>query len=373
MNALRVAVDATPLLGHRTGVGTFVAGALGALAGDDELDLSAYALSSRGRTALPAHLPPGVRAVRRPMAAGPLLQTWARADTPPVEWWTGPVDVVHGTNFCVPPARHAGQIVTVHDLTPLRFAHLATAATRIFPALVRRALRRGAHVHTPSAFVAAEVVELLGAHPDRVHAVHHGVPVPSPAGTAGHGGPVHVDGPYVLALGTVEPRKGLPDLVAAFDAVAAEHPDARLVVAGPDGWGVEAFEAAVGRARAASRIVRLGYVDKTGADGLLRGAAVLAFPSLYEGFGFPPLEAMAVGVPVVAARAGAVPEVLGDAARLVPPGDPQALAEALVLVLGDAGERDRLVARGRAHVATFSWERCAARLTAVYRQAVEVA
>ena len=372
MNALRVAVDATPLLGDRTGVGAFVAGALGALAADADLRLSAYALSLRGRGALAAHLPPAVRALHRPMAAGPLLRAWARADGPPAEWWTGPVDVVHGTNFCVPPARNAREIVTVHDLTPVRYPELARGATRIFPALVRRALGRGAHVHTPSAFVAAEVVELLGADPDRVHPVHHGVPVAVGGGRSAAASPV--DGPYVLALGTVEPRKGLPHLVSAFDAVAAVHGDLRLVVAGPDGWGVEAYDEAVRRATHSDRVIRLGYVDDRRAAGLLRGAAVLAFPSLYEGFGLPPLEAMAAGVPVVATTAGALPEILGEAACLVPPGDPEALAEALALVLGDDGRvRDALVARGRDQAALFSWEQCAAGLTGLYRQAVEVA
>lgn len=364
MNALRVAVDATPLLGARTGVGAFVAGALPELARDPGLDLSAYALSLRARRSLDASLPAGVGALRRPMPAGLLLGAWSRADQPPAEWWTGAVDVVHGTNFAVPPARRAGEVVTVHDLTPLRFPELALPATRPFPALVRRALRRGAQVHTPSSFVAAEVVELLGADPDAVHPVHHGVPVPAPAA-----GPPPVDGPYVLALGTIEPRKGLPTLVAAFDAIAAAHDGLRLVVAGPDGWGVEAFAAALGRAAHAERVVRLGWVDAGRAAALLGGAAVLACPSVYEGFGFSPLEAMAAGVPVVATRAGALPEVLGDAACLVPPGDHEALAEALALVLADAELRARLVVRGREHVGRFSWARCAAGLSAVYRRA----
>ena len=370
MNALRVAVDATPLLGERTGVGTFVAGALGALAADDTLELSAYALSLRGRSALAAALPAGVRALARPMPAGPLLRTWARADAPPAEWWTGPVHVVHGTNFCVPPARRARQIVTVHDLTPLRYPELASGATRVFPALVRRALGRGAHVHTPSAYVAAEVVELLGADPDRVHPVHHGVPA-APAAPAS-GGAAPVDGPYVLALGRVEPRKDLPGLVAAFDEVAASFPGLRLVVAGPDGWGVPAFEAALSRSSCAASVVRLGYVGHQRAAALLRGAAVLAYPSVYEGFGLPPLEAMAAGVAVVASTAGALPEVLGDAALLVPPRDANALAAALSLVLGDDGVRAGLVARGRAQAARYSWEQCAAGLSGLYRQAVEV-
>ncbi|HVM03246.1 MAG TPA: glycosyltransferase family 1 protein [Acidimicrobiales bacterium] len=366
MNALRVAVDATPLLGEPTGVGAFVAGALGALAADPGLDLSGFALSLRARRGLAAALPAGVRPLPRPMAAGALLQAWARFDRPPAEWWTGAVDVVHGTNFCVPPTRRAGQVVTVHDLTPVRYPELARRSASLFPALVRRALRRGAQVHTPSAFVAAEVVELLGADPAQVTPVHHGVPArPAPSG-----GPP-VDGPYVLALGTIEPRKGLPDLVAAFDAVAAARPGLRLVVAGADGWGVEAFDRALARAAHGERVVRLGWVGPDRAAALLAGAAVLAYPSLYEGFGLPPLEAMAAGVPVVATRAGALPEVLGDAACLVPAGDHVALAEALALVLDDAEVRGGLVARGREQAARFSWQDCAAGLAGLYRRAAE--
>lgn len=363
MQRLRLAVDATPLLASPTGVGAFVSGALPALAARDDLDVSAFTLAWRGG-GISHRLPAGVAAVSRPAPASLLIRAWSSLDLPPGEWWTGRADVVHGTNFTVPPCRTAAAVVTVHDLTPLRFRDLAAPATQPFPAVVRRALRRGAWVHTPSAFVAAEVVELLGADPERVRAVHHGVPRHVPAE------PVERPAePYVLAIGTVEPRKDLPTLVRAFDAVAAAHPDLHLVLAGPSGWGTGALDAALARASAADRVVRLGYVSAGQRTALLEAAAVLAFPSLYEGFGFPPLEAMGAGVPVVAARAGAVPEVLGDAAMLVAPADADALAEALALVLTDDARRADLIARGRARVEAFSWQRCAEGLAALYRAA----
>ena len=363
---MRVAVDATPLLGTRTGVGVFVHHLLESLARRPELDLSAFALSLRGRRDLAPRLPSGVTPLTRPMPASVLLRLWAATDLAPAQWWTGAVDVVHGTNFAVPPTgRTAGAVVTVHDLTPLRFPAMAGPGTAVFPALVRRALGRGAWVHTPSQFVAAEVVDLLGADPDRVVAVHHGVP---PLDGAADAAPV-VDGPYVLALGTVEPRKDLPSLVRAFDAVASAHADLALVVAGPDGWGADALASAVAGARHRDRIRCLGWVSDPYRHALLRHAAVYVYPSRYEGFGFPPLEAMAAGVPVVATTAGALPEVVGDGALLVPPADADALAEAIEQVLVDDEARRSLVDRGLRRAATFDWDRSAAGLAELYRRA----
>jgi len=364
--ALRVTIDATPLLGRRTGVGAFVAGALPLLAADDSLEFSAYALSLRGGRRLPRHLPAGVRPLRRPMPAGALIAAWGRADGPPGRWWWGGAtpDVVHGTNFVTPPSTPAAEVVTVHDLTPLRHPEWAAPATRPFPAVLRRALARGALVHTPSRFVAAEVCDAFGLRADRVTAVHHGVPSAVPATAA-----PPVPGRYVLALGTVEPRKGLPALVHAFDGLAAADPELQLVVAGPPGWGQEALDEAVARAHHCDRIVRLGWVAPGVATALLRGAAVLAYPSLDEGFGFPPLQAMAAGVPVVASRAGALPEVLGDGAHLVATADTDALAEGLALVLGDDQERAALVGRGHRQAASYSWASCAAGLADLYRAA----
>jgi glycosyltransferase involved in cell wall biosynthesis len=366
-----VAVDATPLLGPRTGIGRFTAAVLAGLAERPEVEPVAFGATWRGRGRLDLLVPTGVRAASRPMAARPLRAAWGRLGRPAIEWWTGPVDVVHGTNFVVPPARRAAEVVTVHDLTSVHFPELCTPDVRRYPDLLRRALDRGAWVHAVSHFVADEVVAELGAPPERVRAVPNGGPDPGPPGDPAAGRARAGADRYVLVLATVEPRKDHPTLVRALASAALAGPlaDVRLVLAGPDGWGAEALTEALARSPAADRVTRLGWVHDTARADLLAGAAVLAYPSRYEGFGLPPLEAMAAGTPVVATAVGAVPEVVGDAALLVPPGDADALAEALRDVLVDADRADELRRRGRARVATFSWDRTVDGLIALYDEA----
>lgn len=372
MGRLSVALDVLPLSGELTGVGRFCAGLGSALAVRSDLELHTYAIARHTRSAsVSAAKALGSSTHTWPVPTSVVNKLWARFDVPPIEWLVGHVDVVHGTNYVVPPSSGAGRVVAVHDLTAMRYPELCARASLAYPKLVARAIDKGAFVHVPTHFVRDEVLELLGASPERVRVIHYGLevpgdpstPLPSPEGTSRAGAP------YVLALGAVEPRKDLPSLVSAFAELARSHDDLELVVAGPKGWGESAFWAAVESCGIAQRVRRVGYLADDERQALLAGAVVLAYPSLYEGFGFPPLEAMAAGVPVVTTAAGGIPEIVGDAALVVPPGDAGALAGALGQVVGDAQTRSRLVELGRARAASFTWESCAAEMVELYELA----
>ena len=219
-------------------------------------------------------------------------------------------------------------------------------------------------MQTSSSFVRNEVIDHFRVDPDHVVSVPLGIRPVAP-GDAGVGRRLAGGDRYVLAIGTIEPRKDLPTLVRAFDLVGDGDPDVRLVVAGQDGWGVEAFDVALNGSRHRQRIVRLGWVSDHDREALLRGASVYAYPSIYEGFGLPPLEAMSADVPVVTTATGSLPEVAGPGADLVPVGDADALAASLARVLTDDEHRRDLVTRGREVVVQHSWDTSVERFAAL--------
>lgn len=364
---MRVAIDATSLIGPRTGVGTFTHELLTRLVDVADVDVVTYAASWRGRGHLADLVPRAATVVQRPMAASALRALWRRWDHPRIERWTGSVDVVHGPNFVVPPSA-AGRVVSVHDLTFLHHPEMSTRHTLEYPELLGRAIAGGAWVHVDADAIGAEVIAALDVDPSRVVTIPL-APSEVPAADPAAGRALAGSDRYVLALGTVEPRKDLPGLVAAFDRTAAAVPDVHLVLAGPDGWGDDPLGAAIARARHGDRVVRTGWVDDHQRASLLRGASVLAYPSRYEGFGLPPLEAMSVGTPVVTTDAGALAETCAGGALVVPVGDTEALGGALLAVLTDDAEAGRLRTAGPAWAARYDWDRTTAAMIDLYRRA----
>ena len=366
---LRVALDGTPLLGRITGIGLTVRELLENLVAFDELDLRAYAVTFRGRGGLAERVPAGVLSEQRPMAARPLMAAWSRSSHPRIERFIGSVDVVHGTNFVVPPSRRAARVVTVNDLTFERYPELCEPATLRFGRLVARAVDSGAILHVPSQFVAAEVRATYGAAREQVIVVGWGTPPLAPADLEGAASIIEEGRPFVLSVGTAEPRKDLPSLVRAFGLLSGADPELRLLLVGPRGWGEEALEDAISELEQPERVLRAGYVDDGVLSALLGRARVLAYPSLYEGFGLPPLQAMAAGTPVVSTRAGSIAEVVGGAALLVEPGEVEDLAAALAIAVYDEAQRGVLITAGRARVGDFTWEKTAQGMLELYRRA----
>jgi glycosyltransferase involved in cell wall biosynthesis len=348
---MRVGIDATPLLGTRTGVGTYVAALLDAFL-DSEVTPVLTAFTWRGTEALPAHWP---HAPRR-FSARALQGVWSRVDWPPVEWLSGPVDVFHGTNFVLPPTRHAAGVVTVHDLTYDHSAADVTPASLRYQTLVPRALARGAIVTTPSEAVAAEVRDRYCLDPERVVTTRLGV---TGEWYGDHPKPEGLPSEYVLFVGNREPRKNLPVLLDAMRRLPDAPP---LVLVGPPGWGP---------AVDTTGAITPGYLSGAALRSAVAHASVFAFPSRYEGFGLPPLEALATGTPVVASDLPVLREVLGPHASYVPPDDPDALAGALRAALdaGDGGPAGR--AARRANAATFTWARCARDTVSAYTRSLK--
>ena len=283
---------------------------------------------------------------------GPLrYEAWHRLRRPAVRV---PGDVVHATSLAVPPSGGRPLVVTVHDLVFLRQPEHLTPRGVAFH---RRGLdlSRDATVVVPTAYGRDDLAR-EGFDPARIVVAHHGVdPSPPPS-------PLPERPPYLLFVGTLEPRKGVADLLDAHASLRMRHPDLELLLVGPAGWGEPLDLDRPG-------VVVVGNLGDADLDVAYRGAVALAHPARYEGFGLTVVEAMARGCPVVCTDAACLPEVAGGAATLVPVGDVAALADALEEVLGDGARRAAMAAAGRDRAAHFTWAASAE----AHRQAYELA
>lgn len=360
---LRVGVDVTPLLGPRTGIGVYVANLVRELADRRDVSVHAAAFTVRDRGAL-RELPPTVRVARRPVPARLLHRAWMRGDVPRAAAVMGRADVVHGTNFVLPPPGRASGVITVHDLAFVRHPDWVARASLDYRVLVPRAIAAAGAVIVPTRAVAEELQDEYRVPSERIRAIPLGVDprwreartLPRPAG---------VPADYLVAVGTLEPRKGLDVLMDAYRLLLADDVDTPpLMLVGPRGWGEELDRRALPR----DRVLLTGYLDDASVRALVGHARLLVFPSRYEGFGLPPIEALAAGTPVVASDIAAVREVVGGHVELAAPGDPVALAESLRRSLRSQLDANR-VAAARAHVARYTWSACAAATAAVYAAA----
>ena len=264
-------------------------------------------------------------------------------------------------------------VVTVNDVMALEHPDWFTRANALQQRLVLpRALAAAARVIVPSRYTRERVVATCSVDPTKVDVVPHGVASVFTPGepNAAALDRIGADRPYVLTVGTLQPRKNLAAALAAFERVVSQGFPHMLVVAGARGWRDDAVVDMLREPSVRARVRVLGGVTDEELVELYRGADCLLFPSLYEGFGFPALEAMACGTPTICASRTSLPEVAGDAAVLIDPDDADAFAAALAEVLSSTARREELAAAGLARAREFSWERCADLTVAAYRRAL---
>jgi glycosyltransferase involved in cell wall biosynthesis len=341
---VKIAFDVSPLSHPLLGIGNYIQGSLGGLveAAGDAHEIVAFAPTSiRGPGRIRAALA-GIDVELRtwPFPFSHAVRTsWSRMGHPAAERVLGDFDVLHFSDWMYPPQRAGVRATTIHDLVPLHHPEWTTARTRSMHG--RKYANAAATcdvIFCNSAYTGRDVTTALGVPADRIRVAY---PAPKdvyrPDGAA-----TDLGAPYVLTVATLEPRKNLQVLVDAHRLLGTEL---ELAVVGAEGWGEQPLLDGAG-------IRRLGYVSDDELAGLYRGAAVVAYPSRFEGFGIPVIEAMACGVPVVVSSHESLDEASGDAALRADPDDPGAFAAAISQAVV---EGERLVALGREHVKRFSW------------------
>ena len=361
-----VAIDVTTLRGHISGVGYYTARIVEHLARSVGSDVSELFLLSNGpvNRTLPssARLITGFRF--------PIRSVWMQFLLPILLRRLRP-DVVHYTNYLAPAVLAGAYVVSVHDMSLARTPEYHTLKKRLLTAsLVPRVARRARLVLTPSEATSRDVVTDLGIPEDRVIAIPYAAaeifqPVKAPPEFPG------LDRPYFLFVGTIEPRKNLVRLIDAFAAFARETPDVNLVLAGQRGWKCEEIYARAARPDVAARTIILDYVREDSLPSLYSHALACVYPSLFEGFGFPVVEAMACGAPVLTSNTTSCAEIGQGAALLVDPLDVNAISTGLRSLARSGELREDLRARGLIRAASFSWAETGRRTLSAYRRALD--
>lgn len=369
---MRICVDIQSAVAQRAGVGRYTRHLVEHL-GDytmpgDELSLFYFDFRRRGLDFTVPHATP------RPLRLLPgalVQQSWKRLQSPPFNWFAGKADLYHFPNFTLPPLSRGKSVVTIHDMSYKRYPEFAEAGNLAYlNSVMPDTARRADAIITVSHFSKREAEELLGVAPEKVFAiplaVSQGLRRPSQDSIDTLRRQLKLDRPYLLTVGTLEPRKNIPFMIEVFEQL--EGFDGDLVLAGMTGWKAAPILERIRNSPKREHIRHLDFVPDGQLPALYAGAELFLITSFYEGFGFPPLEAMACGTPVVASTGGSLPEILGGAA--VYPGGPDAPAWATAIrsLLDDPARRTGLGARGTAQAARYSWAETARQTWDVYRK-----
>ncbi len=375
---LPIAIDYSAALTQGGGIGRYTRELIAALARDDLETLYVLFAAQQTPSSVPALPGPNFRWATTRLSTEWLARLWHRARLPlHVERWTGPISLLHSPDFTLPPVRRGTRtLLTVHDLSFVRTPEAATPGLRAYlNAAVPRSVRHADHVLADSLATRQDLIELYQTPPGKISVLYSGVdqrfrPITDRLALQQVRDRYEIgDVPFVLSVGTIQPRKNYERLIEAFRRSAIS--DLQLVIAGGKGWLDHSIYQQVSAAGMEDRIRFVGFVEDGDLPALYSAAHVFAFPSLYEGFGLPVLEAMACGVPVITSNVSSLPEVVGDAAVSIDPFDVDALAQALERVTHDTVLRRRLAQQGLERASQFTWENAARQLREHYRTLLE--
>ncbi|MCX6356956.1 MAG: glycosyltransferase family 1 protein [Candidatus Aureabacteria bacterium] len=281
------------------------------------------------------------------------------------------IDLFHGPSYLIPRTRRARTVVTVHDLTHVKYPHWAPHCAPAFAARARSAIERADRVIAISETTRDDILSFFAVDPARVRVIYYGIdavfrPIDDAARLEKFRGRYNLPRRFVLSVLSINPRKNIPGLLKAFARVVGNGNVPHSLVIAAKSYGSNDVSSEAERLGLGGRFVLLDYVPQEELPLLYNCADMFVFPTFYEGFGLPPVEAMACGRAVIASNAGSLPEVLGDAALYCDPHDADALADAIQGLCASEAERARLAARGIGQASLYSWERCAAETLALY-------
>ena len=374
---LTVGFDATAAARQRAGIGRYTRQLLEALAeaDDDTRYRLFYCAGGRMEGALPSL---NQRFTLRPLPLSDRVVNlvWQRAHLPlPVQTFIGNFDLFHSPDFTLPPVRGKPTVLTIHDLAFMVTPECAYPTLRAYlTEVVPRSARRASRIIAVSEQTRLDLIERVGISPERITVVSEAAGVEFRPAEDSHAARdvvrrLGIDGPYILSVGTLDPRKNYVRLLEAYAILRGAGVPHRLVIAGAPGWLFDPIFTRLDQLRLRDHVIFL-RPDEQGLLALYQSASVCVFPTLYEGFGIPPLEALACGAPVACSSAASLPEVVGDAALLFDPENMEELAHCVQRLLEDAALVTTLRERGLQRATHFSWQRAAAETLEVYGQVV---
>jgi len=372
-NRPRLGIDATALPPQPVGAGNYtiqLIRALERLAPDLELVVFA---SRRGQRLIDIPERDGFHWVITPDHPPARRLVWEQSAFPRLLRREN-IALLHSLHYTRPFSLPCASVVTFHDMTFFLYPELHTFAKRLFfPAAIRYSARAAQAVIAISESTRQDAIRLLKINPDRIHAIPLGVtdeyrPYPNAPQLSEIQQKYGLPQRFILYVGLLEPRKNIPLLLRAYRRVLEQGPAPALVLAGRLGWGVEPIRQIIGELALTEHVHFTGYVTPEDLPFVYNLADLFVYPSLYEGFGLPPLEALACGVPVITSAVSSMPATMGDAAILVPPDDEPALSAAMWQALNNNELRQELIAKGPLQAAKFKWESTARQTLAIYQQ-----